>query len=171
MSTKANHWTDRAEAHLGSLSSWPLPPSTVPATRLCPVPLVGSPAHCGFVLPIQWDASTLRSHVCAAQRLASATAARLSRSHVRFDPEVARPFGAAHCLCNRTSAYMYIGIQPVEPREALRRTDTTIGAVRPRSAIGLGTHCACHMCIVACNRFGLPLSFITVYSRPLHLIV
>ena len=37
---------------------------------------------------------------------------------------------------------MYIGIQLVEPREALRRTDTTIGAVRPHPTIG-GTHTVC----------------------------
>ena len=34
--------------------------------------------------------------------------------------------------------YMYIGIQLVEPREELRRTDATIGAIRPRPAIGFG---------------------------------
>ena len=74
-------------------------------------------------------------------------------------PAVAHLCGTTCCLGNRTSAYMYIGIQLVEPREALRRTDATIGAVSSPSCNWSGHPLSLsHVhCSLRSDRFGLPL--------------
>jgi hypothetical protein len=136
-------WLLRALAGTSSLAGWrlrsvtsalyPLPPVpyqtrfNLPSTRISAVLLRYAP--CAL-----WGASCLQLYTCAVPGQGSVWRGK-ARAHscrrcgrAREDPRVLR-FRLPAC----TSAF-----QPGEQREALRRTDATIGAVRPRPANGSG---------------------------------